>query len=839
MDVPALIAVARLTDSLSRASTLPEVYSAALDALQQGLGMERASILLFDEHAFMGFVAWRGISEQYRAAVNGHTPWSPEMRNPDPMLVPDVETDSTLAAYRDVFRREGIRGLGFFPLNYRDRVIGKLMVYSAEPHDFTEPSTVLAKTIAGQIAFGIARIRAEEEIARQRERLAETVRHVPGMVWETILDPSGQVATFVSDGIRELVGYTPEEWYANPNLWLEMLVDFDAQKFREAIERAARERTPLKHVVRLRTKQGGLVWAEVRTTHRLEQGRLVSRGVTFDITAQKLSERRSRFLEQASTILGSSLDYEETLNAVARLATAGFADWCVVDLKAENEQPLRLAVAHADPDKQMIADRWKRDYPPDRYPVGLAQEVVGNRMPMLVRKADETLLARLRSTETGTFVEQLGVGSGIIAPVIAGGRNFGVITFVRSGTGDPYDENDVAVAAELARRAGYAIDNARLFRQAQEASRAKDEFLATLSHELRTPMTATLGWATMLRMKELSPENFETAIETIERSTRAQARLIDEIYDVSRIVTGKLRLTIAPVNLHDVIDAAVDAIRPTLMAKGLHLDTHLSAIAGSLPGDAARLQQVIWNLLSNAVKFTPPGGSIAVIVEQPEAAAVSIMVRDSGAGIPKQFLPYLFERFRQADSSASRAVGGLGLGLAIVKNIVELHGGSVSAFSQGEGKGAAFAIRLPLLAQTVAVAHRDAAAAPLSLEGLSVLVLEDDADTRLLLSNVLQSFGASVTAVENASAAKDMLRLRRPHVIVSDIAMPGEDGFTFLHAVRGSDLDGIPAIAVTAYARPEDRERILASGFADHLAKPVDPLTVVKAVREAAARRNP
>jgi signal transduction histidine kinase len=288
-------------------------------------------------------------------------------------------------------------------------------------------------------------------------------------------------------------------------------------------------------------------------------------------------------------------------------------------------------------------------------------------------------------------------------PLIAGGRSFGAISVVSADPAHLFNEADLSLAVELGRRAGYAIDNARLFREAEAANRAKDDFLITLSHELRTPMTSTLGWAAMLRGHELAPETFKLAIDTIDRSTRAQARLIDDILDVSRIVSGKLELSVAPLNVREVLDVAMDAIRPTIAAKQLELRLDLTNVPLVIIADASRLQQVLWNLLANAVKFTPAGGSISVAL-QPHGDVARITVSDTGIGIPPRFLPHVFERFRQAEGGASRTHGGLGLGLAIVESIVELHGGRVSVASDGEGRGSMFTVTLPLATPVADVA---------------------------------------------------------------------------------------------------------------------------------------
>ena len=761
-----LASLSRLTDSLSRATTLEEVYDGALDTLQSALGVTRASILLFDEKDFMGFVAWRGLSDGYRRAVNGHTPWRPDTPDAKPIGVTDVTADDSLASYADVFASEGIRSLAFFPLAYRDRVIGKFMLYWVEPHELTAEETDLAQTIAGQIAFGLARVRAEHELEHERERLRSLIISVPGVVWETVqtVGEERQV-NYLSPQIETLLGYSAEEWYRNPQFWRQVVVDRDELP-------AVAEDGPATHRFQLRTREGRLIWVEARGSYKHEGNRVLVRGVTMDITAQRAAEIREHLLSEASALLASSLDYETTLPAIAALAVEEVATWCAVDVSDEFGETRRVA-------------------------------------------------------ESGTANDCTVVK----VPLIVAGRTFGTLSLATS---------DDELASELGRRIGYAVSNAQLYREAQEANRAKDEFLATLSHELRTPLTATLGWATMLRMGNLSPENFQTAVETIERSIKAQTKLIDEILDVSRIVTGKLQLASTPVALATIIEAAADTIRPSVLAKGIALTVDLPPIECMVSGDAARLQQVIWNLLSNSAKFTPLGGSIHISMDRVEPDSIRVAVKDSGIGIARKFLPFVFERFRQADSSMARAHGGLGLGLSIVKSIVELHGGSVEAFSEGEGLGSTFAITLPRASATSLAAPRDGhAAAPPELAGLSVLIVEDEDDTRTMLATVLQRSGAKVTAVSSASAALDALRVGSPHVVISDIGMPGEDGCSLMIKIRSGEIEdcrNLPAIALTAYARQEDRDRIMASGFGTYLAKPIDPSEIVRAVRTVALR---
>ncbi|HZF11718.1 MAG TPA: response regulator [Thermoanaerobaculia bacterium] len=384
-------------------------------------------------------------------------------------------------------------------------------------------------------------------------------------------------------------------------------------------------------------------------------------------------------------------------------------------------------------------------------------------------------------------------------------------------------------------------------RQAEDANRIKDEFLATLSHELRTPLNAILGWAQMLRMTKLDEATASRAYETIERNAKAQAQLISDLLDVSRIITGKLRLEQKSVELPLVLDVVLDTVRPAAEAKGIGITFHLDRWVGPVLGDPDRLQQVIWNLFSNAIKFTPVGGRVDVDLRAGEGC-VEIRVSDTGSGIHPQFLPYVFDRFRQAESTSTRSHGGLGLGLSIVRHLVELHGGTVAVESAGEGKGATFTVSLPARAIFLPVTS-PAAALPSTvavapwgsrpLAGVRVLVVEDEDDTRELLVRALESNGAAVTAVASVAQALEQLDRRLPDVLLSDIGMPEEDGYTLIHKLRARGADQgatLPAAALTAYARTEDRERALAAGFQTHIAKPIDPSELIAAVARLAGR---
>ncbi|HSK62688.1 MAG TPA: ATP-binding protein, partial [Pyrinomonadaceae bacterium] len=381
--------------------------------------------------------------------------------------------------------------------------------------------------------------------------------------------------------------------------------------------------------------------------------------------------------------------------------------------------------------------------------------------------------------------------------------------------------------------------------ESEAANRIKDEFLATLSHELRTPLTSLLGWSSVLRESHRDEKILAQGLDAIDRNARVQAQLIDDLLDVSRIVSGKLNLDVRPLDIGSVTRAAISVVQPAADAKEITLDYWAQPGVGAISADSARLQQIIWNLLSNAVKFTPHGGKISIRVERDGSDAM-VTVSDTGQGIDPEFLPRVFDRFRQADSSTTRSFGGLGLGLAIVRHLVELHGGTVSAESEGEGKGATFSASFPLLSDRsgpITVMHSgEVHASELrSLDGLRVLLVDDELETREIISTVVERTGAEVKSCTSAREALNEVVEWRPDVILSDIAMPDEDGYSFIHRVRSlSQHEGgnTPAAALTAYAREEDRKQALAAGYQMHIAKPIGAGQLVTMIAKLAGREN-
>ena len=433
-----------------------------------------------------------------------------------------------------------------------------------------------------------------------------------------------------------------------------------------------------------------------------------------------------------------------------------------------------------------------------------------------------------------------------ISPLTRDGRVIGTLTIIEDVTERVAREAELQAQIEARTR---VLASEKLARsEAERANRLKDEFLATISHEIRNPLNAIMGWAHMLRVGKLNEANTERAVETIYRNAKSQSQLVADLLDVSRIISGKLRLDVRTVDLIYIVNAAIDSIRPAADAKNIRLQTMLDPAAGPISGDADRLQQVVWNLLTNAVKFTPKNGQIQVKVQRVDSH-VEIVVSDSGVGISKEFLPYVFDRFRQADASTTRIHGGLGLGLSIVRQLVDLHGGSVSVESEGEGKGTTFTITLPFVG--VISNQKEEPVIPVhgneiisfeglpSLQGLKVLVVDDEVDTRELISEVLKECGSEVVLSRSAAEALEALEQHKPDILISDLGMPDEDGYSLISKIRSLPPERggqIPAAALTAYARAEDRMRVLRSGFQFHLPKPVDSAELVTVVASLAGR---
>ena len=559
--------------------------------------------------------------------------------------------------------------------------------------------------------------------------------------------------------------------------------------------------------------------------------------------AAEEGERRSAFLAEASRLLSSSLEYEETLKRVVKLAVPMVADWCAVILYEDDDTARIVAVAHADSEKMALAKKLSLDLIP-----GLGEKLAASTRlgkVILVPEIGDTALNDLTREPTQLSVlKTLGLKSYMNVPLKARQRTMGSVILLTADSGRQLGLRDQALAEDLAGRVSTAVDNARLYNEAQQANRMKDEFLAVVSHELRTPLTPILGWTRMLLNDSLDESGKAHGLAIIERNVRLQAKLIEDLLDVSRIITGKLRLNMRGIELISLIDNCIESLRTAADAKQIEIKTALDKSGNAFSGDGERIQQIMWNLLSNAIKFTPPGGKIEVRLGAPDAKNISIQVSDNGRGISQKFLPFVFDRFRQADSSTTRAYGGLGIGLAIVRHLVELHGGTVQADSKGEGLGATFTIVLPRgNSSRLIVASENGSASQSGtpravarrLDGSQILIVDDEPDTRDLLSKVLAQHGAQVIEAGSVTEALDWLDRRKVDAVVSDISMAGDDGYSLIKRIRARGAQngaGVPAMALTAHARDEDRTRALAAGFQLHMTKPFDPATLIASVSE-------
>jgi len=667
---------------------------------------------------------------------------------------------------------------------------------------------------------------------------------------------------------EKTLGFTDEELKAKP------LIEFvhleDRASTEEQLHTLQKGASIAYFENRYRTKAGGWRWLGWTAAPFAEEGLIYI--FARDLTERKVAEeerlhlireqaaraaaeaaeRRAAFLADAGISLASSLDYHTTLARLVRLAVPFMADWCLLDVRDEDGTVRRVEVAHADATKEDLARRLMA-FTPDPEGEDPQARVMRTREPFLAPECNEQMLAGLAGDKDARKALRAGtVCSMMVIPLVARGRALGALTFICTESTRAYGRLDLELAEELGRRAALAADNAWLYRSSQEArraaeraNRAKDEFLATLSHELRTPLTPILGWTVMLRSGTLEQAGMLRGLEVIERNVRAQTQLIEDLLDVSRIVTGKLRVEVRPIELVPVVEAGLDAARPSAEAKEIHLEVQLEPLASKVLGDPDRLQQVVWNLASNAVKFTPKGGRVEVRLARVDSH-VELTVKDNGKGISAEFLPYVFDRFRQADSTSTRKYGGLGLGLAIVRHLVELHGGTVHAESPGPDQGATFTVRLPLMEERVvpAPASRHGGvesgnASSVRLDGVKVMVVDDELDMRDFLSVSLRQYGADVTALASVGEAVAALEREKPDVLVSDIGMPGEDGYALIRKVRalGPERGGqVPAAALTGFAAGDDTTRLLSAGYQVHLPKPVEPSRLAQVVGTLAGR---
>jgi PAS domain S-box-containing protein len=674
-------------------------------------------------------------------------------------------------------------------------------------------------------AWGVQRDITEEKASTERLRLSEErlqalVQASAQVVW--IANREGQLE-WISSSWTEATGQSHKQ--AKGFGWVDRIHPEDrgtaVVRWRESVE----SKKVFDSVVRIRMEDGGDRWCHFRAAPVFNDDGTVREwiGATNDVDAERQQEAslaadqiRTAFISAANDLFVQSLDYEETLRSLARLAVPRLADWCAVDMVEPDGSVRRLAVEHIDPTKRRLAFELQQRYPADKNSDRGVPNVIRTGRTEFMSDIPPALIdAAAQSPEHLQILRTLELRSYIATPIRIRDEVAGVLSLVNSGASRRFGPRDVELAEALALRAGHAIENARLYQQAVDANRAKDDFLATLSHELRTPLTAILGWANLLRLSNYDRNTMQTAIETIERSAKSQAAIIDDLLDVSRIVTGKFQIKPEITDVVPILRSVAESSRPAAEGKriAIALETPPSLV---IRADPNRLQQMIWNLLSNAVKFSNEGGRVVLAVRQVDDDAI-ISVSDEGAGIAPEILPRVFDRFWQADSSSNRAHGGLGLGLAIVKHLAEMHGGGVSVRSDGVGKGSTFAIRLPVgeLTPTAEIGE-----STVRMPAKRVLLVDDDAGARVVVARMLEHFGARVTEASAAPAAASLLQEQTFDLVLTDLAMPDYDGYWLLNKIRDSK-SSVRVVAITALGIPD--EELAQAGFDAYVRKPVEP----------------
>ena len=649
------------------------------------------------------------------------------------------------------------------------------------------------------------RKRTEQALRESKARLQKLAVNIPGVIYQFVKNSEGSFKfEYISYACQKIYELESEDILKNPELCFDQHHPDDREYLGEKIADSARTLEPFAFEWRIVTPSGKLKWLQSNSRPEMrDNGDIVWYGVLFDISDRKQAEAARSQINQ-------------TLEALIRAC------------------PLAITVLGAD---DGTVKMWN---PAAERIFGWSEsEAVGQFVPSIPPDKREEFMANLKGIRAGNAIagmetqRQRKDGSSIDIGLWA--------TPVRDGNGNI---NCMSILADISDRKQVEAERAQLLdreqaarAQAEAINRLKDEFLATLSHELRTPLNAILGWAQMLRRGKYTEASLATGLEAIERQSRVQVQLVEDLLDVSRIIQGKLALKPGWFDMVKTIEVALNSVRFAAEAKSVTVTPEFDPAVGLMSGDTQRLQQVVSNLLTNAVKFTPAGGTVRLrlsavaLTDSPSPNYVQITVSDTGKGISAEFLPYVFDRFRQADGSITRADSGLGLGLAIVRHLVELHRGTVRAESPGEGLGATFTVMLPLKQRRnqqsqLREERKFPQMRPGMLAGLKVLVVDDEPDNREFLIVALQQLGATTTAAASAAEAIELLQQSPPDILVSDIGMPVEDGYSLIRKVRSSEwgtAKRLPAVALTAYASEQDRDRASAAGYDEHLAKPIEP----------------
>ncbi len=663
--------------------------------------------------------------------------------------------------------------------------------------------------------------RAEALTREQERRFRQLADAMPQIVWTA--RPDGNI-DYLNRRWTEFTGLP--DTVSNEG-WSPLLHPDDALPARERWAASVSTGAPFEMQIRLLDRRRQVYrWHLIRTVAVHDEAGRVARwfGTGTDIHEQKRAEESARYLAEASAALAVVVDYKSTLQKVANLAIPYFADWAAVDV-VDDGSLQRLAVAHQNAEKIALAHELGRHYPPHPLaPGGIGAVFRTGKPEILGEITDEMLVKGAKDERHLRLLRALDLKSYICVPLIVSGNTLGVLTFATAESGRRYTEADLALAMDLAHRAEVAIENTQLYQALRESDRRKDEFLATLAHELRNPLAPIRNSLQILKMPRVDAATAERSREMMERQVHHLVRLVDDLLDVSRVMRGKIELRKERVEIATVVARAVETVQPLIDAQGHQLSVRLSAESLPVDADPVRLAQVVGNLLTNAAKYTEPHGRIELTAERELDMAV-LRVQDNGIGIARELLPHIFELFVQVDPAATRSQGGLGIGLTLVKNLVEMHNGTVDARSAGLGKGSEFIVRLPLAAPMIereeASRESQQAAELPAPSGLRLLVVDDNQDAANSLAALLRLQGHEVHVVYSGVAALEMTRTYSPDVMFLDIGMPGMDGYEVARRLRQQPgLEGVVLAALTGWGQQEDRRRSAEAGFDHHLVKP-------------------
>jgi PAS domain S-box-containing protein len=799
--------ISELDESLRLLSDPDEITTTASRLLGTYLGADRCAFaeVHADENTFDVFGEFSpnvpSMRGRYKFTEYGREV-SAAMRANRPFVVHDIDTHQPPLEDLTVPRATQVYAGICVPLHKNGRFVGAMAAHQRHPRQWTQDEVELVQTVADRCWESLERARVMRSLAQSEARYREMTNAIP--------------IDFCNDRWYEYTG-SPRD-AAGDDMWRPYIHPDDAGRMVAAWLEAVK--TGDSYQLELRLKEaatGQYRWFLSRAVrlHHANPESVRWFGTSADIHDLKVAQQQLRaHQERLNAIIEATPECVSVISRDGALLQINSSGLEVIQAATEDEVRGKSALELVVPEHRQ---KWIENH--ERVCLGenlrWEFEIIG-------------LQGRRRWLESHA----------VPVTVTEGGQAHLAITRDITSRRQFELERDQLLAAERTARA-----------EAENTGRLKDEFLATLSHELRTPLNAILGYATLIRMSPMTEAERDEALETIERNARLQTQLIDDLLDMNAIISGKVRLDVQTLTLPDVIEAAVDAVRPDADAKGVRLDTVIDPMAGPVRGDPARLQQIFWNLLANSIKFTPRGGSVQIALES-AGSQIEVTVTDTGEGISPDFLPHVFDRFRQADSSTTRKYGGLGLGLSIVKHLVELHGGAVRAHSAGRGQGATFVASFPLAAvlderdvarrvraETVKPA---AAYEPVDLSGIDVLAVDDDPDACTLVKRVLEGCRANVETASSARAAIELMRERRFDVLVSDIGMPMEDGYDLMRTLRSLQgaAEAPHAIALTAFARPEDRQRAALAGYHRHVAKPVEAGELIAIVANLTGRAS-